>query len=156
MNGDARVHVSLKNIARNDRGLVTGPIWLATPEPGHAFPEVEWSDFPVVALGSWIPALRRLSARGEAAECHFMDGPYRFTVSAAGGDVWRVACFEMRDTPSATNAVAEWIARPGDFLESALSAGATVLGYCDSRSWWNDDTERLRTALAFREPERAS
>ena len=125
-------------------------------EPGVAFPEAEWSDSPVALLGSWIPALRRLRARGETADCHFMDGPYRFTVAAANSDLWRVACFETRDAPSSTNAVLEWHADPGAFLESAISGGRALLGYCDSRQWWNDDTERLRTALSFGDPDRAS
>jgi len=66
----------------------------------------------------------------------------------------------LEDIPNIGPAVAAdlrqlGITTPDDFLESAISAGTTVLGYCDSRSWWNDDTERLRTALAFRDPERA-
>jgi hypothetical protein len=153
-NEEVRVHVSLKNIARSSSGAVTGPIWLATDEPGNAFPEVEWSDSPIILLANWIPAVRRLFARGEAAECHFLEGPYRFTVGAASAGIWRVTCFETLETPSATNAVAEWGATPDGFLESAISAARMLLGYCDSRSLWNDDTERLRKALEFSDPER--
>lgn len=153
---DARVHVAVTSLAQSSGGSISGPIWLAGTEPGVAFPEVEWSDFPVALLGSWIPAFRRLRARGETADCHFVDGPYRFTVAAAHSDLWRVACFETRDAPSSTNAVLEWHATPGVFLESAISAARAVLGHCDSRQWWNDDTERLRSALSFADPERAT
>jgi hypothetical protein len=31
-----------------------------------------------------------------------------------------------------------------------------MLGHCDAREWWNDDTTRLREALAFTDPERPS
>ena len=85
-----------------------------------------------------------------------MDGPYRFTVSTADAGSWRVACFETREVPSVTNAVAEWHTAADAFLESAVSAGKTMLGYCDARGWWNDDTDRLREALAFMDPDRAS
>jgi hypothetical protein len=152
----ARVHITPTSVVRNSRGVVIGPIWLAGNEPGAAFPEVEWSDFPIALLGAWIPALRRVLTRGETAECHFMDGPYRFTVSRTDSQLWRVACFETREAPRATNAVMEWQTASDVFLESAISAARTLLGYCDSRQWWNDDTERLRAALAFTDPERAS
>lgn len=85
-----------------------------------------------------------------------MDGPYRFTVSAADAGSWRVACFEAREVPSVANAVAEWRAAADVFFESAVAAGRTMLGYCDTRGWWNDDTDRLRESLAFNDPDRAS
>jgi hypothetical protein len=131
---------------------LSGPIWLAANEAGVAFPEVEWADYPIALLGAWLPALRRVLTRGETAECHFMDGPYRFTVAATDSRLWRVACFETREAPSSTNAVIEWQTTSEVFLESAIAGARTLLGYCDSRQWWNDDTERLRTALAFTEP----
>jgi hypothetical protein len=143
-------------MARSSQGSISGPIWLAGPEPGVAFPEAEWSDFPVALLASWIPAFRRLRARGETADCHFMDGPYRFTVATGNADLWRVACFETRDAPSATNAVLELQVTSSVFLETAVSGARGLLGYCDARQWWNDDTERLRAALSFGDPERAS
>ena len=146
----------MTNIEQTSRGSVVGAIWIAAGEGGLAFPEADWSDFPVLLLGTWIPSLRRLSGRGHAAECHFMDGPYRFTVSAANTGHWRVACFEAREAPSVTNAVAEWITAADAFFESAVSAGKTVLGYCDTRGWWNDDTDLLRQALSFTDPDRAS
>ena len=149
---DARVHIGLTNVTRNSRGSLSGPIWLAGNEAGVAFPEVEWADYPIALLGAWIPALRRVLTRGETAECHFMDGPYRFTVAATDSQLWRVSCFETREAPSSTNAVIEWQTTSEVFLESAIAGARALLGYCDSRQWWNDDTERLRTALAFAEP----
>jgi len=152
----ARVHVGLATITRDSRGSLSGPIWLAGSEAGVAFPEVAWADSPIALLGAWIPALRRLSTRGETAECHFMDGPYRFTVASADSELWRVACFETREAPSSSNAVIEWNTTPGVFLESAISAARALLGFCDTRQWWSDETERLRTALSFADPEPGS
>ena len=151
-----QVRVGSTNVSQTPHGSIVGPIWLGASEPGLAFPEVGWSDFPVVLLGTWIPALRRLAARGRSAECHFMDGPYRFVVSAVGTGIWSVACFETREMPSVANAVHEWITSADTFLESAVAAGRAMLGHCDAREWWNDDTTRLREALAFTDPERPS
>jgi hypothetical protein len=143
-------------MSRNLQGGLVGPIWIAAGDAGGAFPEVGWSDFPVVVLGTWIPSLRRLAARGQTAECRFMDGPYHFTVSTVSNDEWRVACFERREGPSVSNAIAEWSAEAGAFLESALAAAHGVLGYCDARGWWDTDTDRLRDAMAFADPDAAS
>ena len=152
----ARVHVGLTSVTRSSRGSVSGSIWLAGSEAGVAFPEVEWVDFPIALLAAWIPALIRVSTRGQTAECHFMEGPYRFTVATSDSQLWRVACFETREAPSSSNAVIEWFTTPDVFLDSAFFASRALLGYCDARQWWNDDTEWLRTALAFADPERAS
>ena len=151
-----RICVDPSKLIRTSRGSVAGPIWVASDEPGAAFPEVEWSDRPVILLATWIPALRRLSSGAGAAECHFMDGPYRFTVSAVYAGTWRVACFEIRETPSVANAVAEWTTDADALVDSAVSAGKMMLGHCDTRGWWDIDTDRLRQALAFTDPDRAS
>jgi hypothetical protein len=151
-----RVELDLRSVERRPDGAVIGSIWIATGTTDVAFPEVQWSDFPVALLGSWLPALRRLATRGEAAECHFMDGPYHFTASAAGPDAWRVACFESRDGPSVLNAIAEFTTDPVTFLDSAVAAARGILGYCDVRGWWNADTDRLRSALSFVDPKGAS
>ncbi len=146
----------MTNLELTSRGSIVGAIWIGTSDTGLAFPEVGWSDFPVALLSTWIPALRRLSSRGQAAECHFMDGPYHFTVSSGDTGDWRVACFESREAPSVTNAVAEWSTTADALLESAVSAGMSTLGHCDTRGWWNDETDRLRQALSFADPERAN
>jgi hypothetical protein len=148
----AQIRVSLTEIARDAHGALTGPIWVSADGSDAAFPEVRWSDSPVVLLAAWIPALRRLASRGQAAECRFMDGPYHFTVAAATAGEWQVACFERRDGPSAANAVTEWATTPSVFLESALAAGRGILGYCDAREWWGAETDRLRDVIANADP----
>jgi hypothetical protein len=133
-----------------------GPIWIAGGDVGAAFPERGWSDFVVVLLGAWIPSLRILAIKGQTAECRFMDGPYHFSVGVSSPEEWRISCFEDRRGPSVANAVAEWNTSRRQFLESALSAARQVLGYCDTRQWWNDDTDCLRAALASSDPGAAS
>ena len=152
----AQIRVSLTDSVRNADGVLAGPIWIAADDSDAAFPEVRWSDFPLVLLASWIPALRRLASRGQAAECRFMDGPYHFTVAGGALGEWRVACFEWREGPSAANAVAEWHTTPNVFLESALAAGRGILGYCDTREWWGAEADRLREVIANADPGAAS
>jgi hypothetical protein len=75
-----------------------------------------------------------------------MDGPYHFTVSGAVGE-WQVACFEGREGSGAANAVTEWPTSPAVFLESALVAARSILGFCDAREWWSAETDRLREVI---------
>ena len=142
----------MARIERSAAGVVAGPIWIAADGTNVAFPEAGWSDFPVVLLGRWLPSLGRLRDRGQAADCQFMDGPYRFTVASVAPNAWRIACFEGREGPSVSNAVAEWSVDAGAFLHSGLAAARAVLGYCDGRGWWDDDTDRLRAAIAVVDP----
>jgi hypothetical protein len=149
----ARIELDLRSVERHPGGAVTGPIWIVADATDLAFPEAAWSDSPVALLGSWLPALRQLATRGDAAECHFMDGPYHFTASAAGPDAWRVACFESRERPSVSNAIAELTVNPVTFLASAVAAARGILGYCDVRGWWDADSDRLRSALSSVDPD---
>ena len=101
----ARIQFTLNALERRPNGAVVGSIWVGGDTPGAAFPEMDWSDFPVALLATWLPALRRLAARGQTAECHFMDGPYHFTVTAVvpedgGLHVSRTARDRTRRTPS--------------------------------------------------------
>jgi hypothetical protein len=150
------IHVGATRLARDAHGGIVGPIWIGTSEAGSAFPEEGWLDSPVALLGTWIPSLRGLAATGRSAECHFMDGPYHFTISVTVPGEWRIACFERREGPSVANASIEWRGRPDDLLESAVAAGRAVLGYCDKREWWGADTDRLREALASGDSDAAS
>jgi hypothetical protein len=152
----AQIRVSLTDIARDAHGGLAGPIWISADDSDSAFPEVRWSDFPVVLLASWIPSLRRLASRGRAAECRFMDGPYHFTVTGGSPGEWRIACFERREGTGAANAVTEMSTEPSVFVESALAAGRGILGYCDAREWWGAETDSLREVIAHADPGAAS
>ena len=63
----ARIQFTLNALERRPNGAVVGSIWVGGDTPGAAFPEMDWSDFPVALLATWLPALRRLAARGQTA-----------------------------------------------------------------------------------------
>jgi hypothetical protein len=145
--GSATVMASTDNIALTSAGSIVGAIWLSDGS-ASAFPEHGWSDFSVALLAAWIPSLQQLMRRGEAAECHFMEGPYHFVATSKDTHQWSIACFERRDADVRVgNAVLELDATPTEFLGGAITAARALLGYCDARGWWSDDTERLRKAV---------
>jgi hypothetical protein len=141
-------------LVRNDSGTITGPIWL---RDGDAltqadFPEVGWMDLPVAVLVSWVSDLQRLTrtlpSSGAGLACHFMEGPYYFTVGVESAGSWLVRCFEARERSLRTERpVHEWRTGSSAFLASAVRAGRAVLAQCDARGWWSHDTEALRRCL---------
>jgi hypothetical protein len=141
-------------LARDAEGATTGPIWLRDCDPDMQadFPEVGWVDRPLALLTAWVSELQRVSrtipAAGTEGACHFVDGPYYFTVHPEGGGGWRVRCFEARE-PAAqvSQPVHEWRTGGTAFLASAVRAGRAVLAQCDARGWWSDETEALRRCL---------
>ena len=155
--GLATITASTENLELSSKGSVVGAIWLGDSSSGSAFPEQGWSDFSVSLLAAWIPALQRLVRRGEGAECYFLDGPYHFSVTVRDAYRWQIACFEDREAGTRTgHAVLELETTPASLLGSAITAAKSLLGYCDTRGWWNDDTERLRAAVESGIPGRAS
>ena len=155
--GLATIIASTDRLEINSRGAIAGRLWIGEPESGAAFPEQDWSDSSVALLSSWIPALQHLAKHGVAAECYFIDGPYHFGATAVDSERWVVTCFEDRDAAVRIGrAVLELRTTPAVFLGSALAVARTVLGHCDSRGWWNDDTERLRTAVEVGLPQSVS
>jgi hypothetical protein len=136
-------------LERSARGGITGRVWLrdGRQEVQADFPEVGWSDFPVALLSAWAAELQRfarvLPSDGAVATCHFMDGPYSFTVHAEGAGAWRISCVEERSkSRSAPSQV--WVTDSASFLHGLRRAARAILAACDARGWWNADTEALR------------
>src|SRR5262245_65003096 len=94
MNGQKKVKsmsfsVKLRPNELVKRRLVSGPIWLEMD--GQAFPIDAWYDFPVVILGWWLSNLKPLvTNQSMSCECPFMDGHYRFDVTAFVYSIWFV------------------------------------------------------------------
>jgi hypothetical protein len=72
-----------------------------------------------------------------------MDGPYSFTVRAEQPGAWRIACVEER-TEGEHAVGPNWLTDQASFLDSVYRAARSVLFYCDTRGWWDDETETLR------------
>ncbi|MBB5783898.1 hypothetical protein [Nonomuraea jabiensis] len=117
-----------------------GPIWLEGD--GEGFPEVGWTDFPVVILGWWLSALTTGKPGESTAELAFMDGPWEAGLRLRGGECHASL---RRSRP----AVAEW--EGAISLEvlrgSVLAAGSAVVRECDTRGWTSSDISVLRSYL---------
>jgi hypothetical protein len=146
------VAVEPETLERSAHGSITGRIWLrdGSPENQADFPEVGWSDFPVALLGAWTADLQRLARAVPSADalarCHFMDGPYSFTVGVEPGGAWRISCWEDRREGRSEQGP-QWITDQASFLGSLIRSGRSTLAHCDSRGWWNNDTEALRRRM---------
>lgn len=148
------VVVDATALVRNDTGTIAGPIWLRDGDADTQadFPEVGWVDLPLAVLASWVSELQRLTrtlpSSGAEAACHFVDGPYYFTVRVESAGGWLVRCFEAREHGTGReHPVHEWRTGGSAFLASAVRAGRAVLAQCDGRGWWSRDTEALRRCL---------
>ena len=143
------VVVEPATLERSAHGGITGHVWLrdGRSDVQADFPEVGWSDFPVALLGAWGSELQRLAralpSERAVATCHFMDGPYSFTVQAEDGGAWRVSCVEGRAT-GADVPIQVWVTDSGSFIQGLHRAARATLAACDARGWWNADTEALR------------
>ena len=141
-------------LARDASDATTGPIWLrdCDRDAQADFPEVGWVDRPITLLTAWVSELQRLSrtvpAAGAEGACHFLDGPYYFTVHVESGGGWIVRCVEAREPAGQViQPVHEWRTGGSAFLASAVRAGRAVLAQCDTRGWWSGETEALRRCL---------
>jgi hypothetical protein len=121
--------------ARNPSANVTGVVYLQIGE--YAFPGPVWSDFPVVILGWWLEGLTQL-AQGEVSEIemHFMDGPYKFTVTLVDAITARIN-LHTEDGLRSEN-VSFWT-----LFASAGAAGAAAVRECGIREWSNGDLTQL-------------
>jgi hypothetical protein len=149
---DVEIVVEPETLESGASGNITGRVWLrdGRSDVQADFPEVGWSDSAVALLAAWMVELERLARSvpaGEAvARCRFLDGPYSFTVRAEEAGIWRIACMEERSTGSG-HPGPEWLTDQASFLASLRRAARGALSACDSRRWWNADTELLRRRL---------
>ena len=148
------VVVDTTALVRHDSGTVAGPIWLRDGDADTQadFPEVGWVDLPLAVLVTWVSELQRLTrtvpASGSVTACHFLDGPYYFTVEVESVGGWTIRCFEAREPRAQPeHPVHQWKTGGSAFLASAVRASRAVLAECDARGWWSRDTESLRRRL---------
>jgi len=146
------VVVEPESLERTALGTISGRIWLrdGDTDTQSDFPEVGWSDLPVAILAGWLGELQRLAstvpANGAVATCRFMDGPYSFAVRADGKGTWDIRCAEERTHGRSAPGPA-WLTDRANFLAGVHRAAHRVLAACDTRGWWNTDTETLRRRM---------
>ena len=123
------VLVSTTSLHRSQLGSITGLI--AVRAGDIAFPDDNWSDFPVVILGWWMDHCRRIRSGG-TARCSFMDGPYKFEIHVTPGA--RLAEIEL-PVPDSSTVHIEF----DEVMAEIYRAARTVLAGCDANGWKGSD-----------------
>jgi hypothetical protein len=136
------IHIDPESLERRPSGTILGRIFVSYNHV--AFPDQDWSDFPVVILGWWLRQLGALAAGESRAEFKFMDGPYRFDITATNNS-WVVSLLE---TSNSTETYAGGPVDSSRFRDSLLGAADRLLRACRERGWPSDsDLTELATAL---------
>ena len=136
-----RVVVDLERVGKTRAGPVfTG---IAMRADGEAFPSESWTDFAVVVLSWWIPAMSRVYADGQREELRFMEGPY-------WAEVWRDADGWAADL---VEDHAERVVRtirfdPQELARSLIDAADATLRLCRDNHWWSSDAENLEASVS--------
>ena len=136
---DVSVHIDLASIRQSKSGSIMGRIAFRFGDLW--FPEVDWSDFPVVILEWWLSALD-----GGGQELLFMDGPFSVILDRAA----RAARLIWGEVPGTAVHV--------DFdelLRSVQRAARSAIKRCDELAVTGPDVEALRQRIATSETIRA-
>ena len=109
-------------------GNVTGVIFLELQD--GAFPEMGWSDFPVIVLGWWTDSWLQLEvATRSEIQWRFMDGPHSLTLTKGEGSN-SIGAYEFSQVGS-----------------SLLEAAERVVAHCDKHKMFSNDLELLRSNI---------
>ena len=137
---EALVEVDPSTLKRSSHGSVTGVV--AIRADGASFPEVRWSDFPVVILSWWLePVSRILHGTTCVWDCRFMDGPFSVRLQQMRGDTWTLV--GLHDTHVVFTTTVSCRA----FIHSLLDGSRRILRECQQRSWHSRDIEILESAV---------
>ncbi len=136
--------VKLKPADYVKRRSVTGPIWLEMN--GQQFPIDVWYDFPVAILGFWLDNMKPLlTNRATQCECPFMDGPYRFDVTARKQRHWIVTF--IRDDLDGEKRLLEGEVDPRILISEVLLSANTVVKLCRQKGWESEDLATLQDRI---------
>jgi hypothetical protein len=138
------LRIVLSSLKLGSRGSVTGQIWF---DDGDAFPEVGWSDFPVVLVTWWLDLLARLlSASDQEGRISFMDGPFRVQATCRG-DFLRLDFVSEHPGVKSSSRITTLAAA----IDNAKDIARALVGECGRRGWASREIESLRRALAAAE-----
>lgn len=120
---------------------LTGQIWVEVN--GQEFPEVRWSDFPLVLLGRWCQAVAEaLRALDEERDLRFMDGPFCIGLSAQSNGTIRVTLYARGERVGADTCQAE------EVRAQVLNAASALLRYCEQNGVDGTDVRSLQLGAA--------
>lgn len=133
------VAVGETSLSRSRHGLVTGAVYFVLD--GYAFPERDWSDFPVVVLSWWLEkAAAMLEGRSQSVDFQFMDGPYMVVATCEADRSLRLD--GVRNASKR-----QIIASGGTSLQALCSdltrAAGRIERACLERGWDSEDAQRL-------------
>ena len=139
-----RVVVKEDSLHRSSYGSIVGVIYIAFDEQG--FPEVEWSDFPVILLSWWLDAAAVFLDRPNVVtELRFMDGPFLVEATSKGDGSLRLDCVS---DASRRQTEASFQTSAAHFCSELLKAAKTIERACIERAWQSADTLALSRSLA--------
>lgn len=131
------------------RRLVSGPIWLEMDN--KLFPVDAWYDFPVVILGWWLTNMKPLiTNQAVGCQCPFMDGPYRFDITARKQADWLVTF--IRDDLDGEKSLLEGEIDPRVLTHEVLTAACTVADLCRLKGWESEDLATLEKEIKLVAP----
>ncbi|MBV8758268.1 MAG: hypothetical protein JO257_13360 [Deltaproteobacteria bacterium] len=115
---------------------------------GKAFPTESWTDFAVVLLSWWVPAIARVAADGRREELRFMEGPYWAEVWCDASGAWRADLVEHRRRQEVLRTLEFDVVK---FAHSLMDAADVTLRLCRERDSWSSDADLLdASAKEFR------
>lgn len=109
----------------------------------EAFPTESWTDFTVVVLSWWIPAVSRVYANGRREQLSFMEGPYWAEIWRDAAGSWSADLVENRRHRRVLRTItfdAE------EFANSLVQAADVTLRLCRERGWWSSDADLLESS----------
>ena len=142
---DMNIIFVTKELRMSKLGSITAPIFFDFGD--YKFPELNWSDFPVVIMKWWLDSFSNfLSQASDSAELLFMDGPMLVKVRAVSSDESELICINQS---SKSNEIIEFtcIIHNQDFMSLLIDVAQDILTVCKEADFQSDDIESLQKAL---------
>ncbi len=143
---EARIGVVVKedSLCQTGLGSIIGEIHFALGR--SPFPELDWTDFPVVVLSWWLDSVASLiDGDSSGIDLRFMDGPFLLEAIPIADGLVRLNCIH---DASKRQIVASFETKPTEFCSVLLNAARSVERACMERGWQSDDTLALSRSIA--------
>lgn len=136
------VSIQPASLDSSSGGLITGVIYISLDE--RAFPDATWSDLIVAVLLGWVESLSGFLDGSDAAELHFMDGPFHVEITPGDQSNWTATLVHDRKRGPTR---ADYQVRPSAVVNAILNAGVGVLSESAARQWNSRDLVHLGTTM---------